>query len=61
SASDWPFGYNMVEVTDQGWSLNLRPIEYQAELDPMSHRDYLFRRYVNGAVEARSFVATNTD
>ena len=61
SASDWPFGYTMVEVTDQGWSLNLRPIEYEAELDPMSHRDYLFRRYVNGAVEARSFVATNAD
>lgn len=59
SASDWPYGYTMVEVTDQGWSLNLRPIEYDPELDPMSHRDYLFRRYATGPEEARSFVALN--
>jgi predicted phosphodiesterase len=59
SASDWPFGYTFLEVTDQGWSLNLRPIEYDPELDPMSHRDYLFRRYATGPEEARSFVALN--
>lgn len=59
SASDWPFGYTMVEVTDRGWSLNLRPIEYDAGLDPMSHRDYLFRRYATGPEEARSFLKMN--
>ncbi|CAN5901598.1 hypothetical protein BH23ACT12_BH23ACT12_04050 [soil metagenome] len=59
SASDWPFGYTMVEVTDQGWSLNLRPIDYDAGLDPMSHRDYLFRRYATGPEEAHSFVSLN--
>lgn len=59
SATDWPFGYNMVEVTDRGWSLNLRPIDYEAELDPMSHRDYLFRRYATGPGEARAFLALN--
>ncbi|HEX2179880.1 MAG TPA: metallophosphoesterase [Actinomycetota bacterium] len=57
SATDWPYGYNMVEVTDRGWSLNLRPIDYEAELDPMSHRDYLFRRYATGPAEARAFRA----
>lgn len=61
SASDWPFGYTMVEVTDQGWSLNLRPIDYEPGLDPLSHRDYLFRRYATGPDEARSFVVLNED
>jgi len=61
SACDWPFGYNMVEVTDQGWSLNLRPIDYEPDLDPMSHRDYLFRRYATGPKEARSFLALNDE
>jgi hypothetical protein len=49
----------MVEVTDKGWSLNLRPIEYEPGLDPLSHRDYLFRRYATGPEEARSFVSLN--
>ncbi|HEX2052138.1 MAG TPA: metallophosphoesterase [Actinomycetota bacterium] len=61
SASDWPFGYNMVEVTDQGWSLNLRPIDYEPDLDPMSHRDYLFRRHAISEPEARAFVALNLE
>lgn len=55
SSSDWPYGYNMVEVTDRGWSLNLRPIDFDPELDPMSHRDWLFRRYAVGDPTARSF------
>jgi predicted phosphodiesterase len=60
SASDWPFGYNIVEVTEEGWSLNLRPIEYEdPELDPMSHRDYLFRRYATGPDEARAYLSLN--
>lgn len=59
SASDWPFGYSMVQVTDRGWSLNLRPIDYDPQMDPMSHRDYLFRRYATGPDEARSFVSLN--
>jgi predicted phosphodiesterase len=59
SSTDWPYGYNLVEVTDQGWSLNLRPIAFQPEVDPMSHRDYLFRRYATGPGEARSFLALN--
>lgn len=61
SCSDWPFGYNMVEVTDRGWSLNLRPISYDAGLDPLNHRDYLFRRYATGPVETRSFVSLNDE
>jgi predicted phosphodiesterase len=55
SCTDWPFGYSMVEVTERGWSLNLYPVPYEAEIDPMSHRDWLFRRYSTGPVEARSF------
>lgn len=61
TACDWPFGYNMVEVTDEGWSLNLRPIDYEPDLDPMSHREYLFRRYATGPDEARSFLALNDE
>jgi predicted phosphodiesterase len=55
STNDWPFGYSMVEVTERGWSFNLYPIPYEADLDPMSHRDWLFRRYATGPTEARSF------
>jgi predicted phosphodiesterase len=55
SSNDWPFGYTMIEVTDRGWSFNLYPITYDAKLDPMNHRDYLFRRYATGPDEARAF------
>lgn len=61
SASDWPFGYNIVEVTDRGWSLNLKPIDYDPQLDPMSHRDYLFRRYATGPDEARAFAVLDNE
>ena len=54
SSNDWPFGYYIVEVTESGWSFNLYPVPYDADLDPMNHRDYLFRRYATGPDEARS-------
>ena len=54
SSSDWPFGYNIVEVTEGGWSFNLYPIDYDPQLDPLNHRDYLFRRYATGPEEARA-------
>lgn len=56
SSSDWPFAYSLIEVTDQGWSFNLYPIDYDAELDPTNHKDYLFRRYATGPEDARAFV-----
>lgn len=55
SSNDWPFGYSIVELTTDGWSFNLYPITFDAQLDPMNHRDYLFRRYATGPDEARSF------
>lgn len=55
SSQEWPFGYSMVEVTEHGWSFNLRPIDYDPKLDPTDQRDYLFRRYAKGPDEARSF------
>lgn len=56
SSSDWPYGYSVIEVTDQGWSFNLHPIDYDAGLDPTNHKDYLFRRYATGPEDARAFV-----
>lgn len=55
TSHEWPFGYNLVEVTERGWSFNLLPIEHDPELDPADQRDYLFRRYATGPPEARSF------
>lgn len=61
SCNDWPFGYSMVEVTEEGWSFNLRPISHQPDMDPASHKDYLFRRYATGPQESRSFAAAFED
>jgi predicted phosphodiesterase len=59
SSNDWPYGYNVIEVTDQGWSFNLKPIDEESEVDPTSHSDYLFRRYATGPHSARAFAYSN--
>jgi predicted phosphodiesterase len=55
SSNDWPYGFSVIEVTDQGWSFNLRPIAGDHPVPRDNHAGYLFRRYVTGPEEARAF------
>lgn len=56
SSKEWPFGYGMVEVSDEGWAFNLRPISDRALVERES-AGLLFRRYARGPDEARAFSA----
>jgi len=59
SPKEWPFGYGIVEVSDEGWSFNLHPVRDEllvAEASASSNA--LIRRYARGPDEARSFAAT---
>jgi predicted phosphodiesterase len=55
SSNDWPYGISVIELTDQGWSFNLRPISGEHPRPRDNHAGYLFRRYVVGPDEARAF------
>lgn len=58
SSKEWPFAYGIVEVSDGGWSFNLKPISDQNLVDEASaHSGILFRRYSRGDDEGRAFVA----
>ncbi len=54
---EWPFGFGVVEVTESGWSYNLRQIP-----DPPTESggpgEAIFRRYARGPEEARAFSAS---
>jgi predicted phosphodiesterase len=56
ASKEWPFGYGVVEVSEQGWAFNLRPITDGALIEEASPRgSLLFRRYARGPDEARAF------
>jgi hypothetical protein len=57
SVKDWPYGYGVVEVADEGWAYNLRPIT-DAELVTSASTDAWppLRRYAMGPDDARGFV-----
>lgn len=58
SAKEWPFGYGILEVTDEGWAYNLRPITDSSAVDEASaSAGLLFRRYARGPAESRSLAA----
>jgi predicted phosphodiesterase len=59
SSNDWPYGYCVIDVTDQGWSFNLHPINQEHPVDRANHAGYLFRRYATGPDEARAFAVVN--
>ncbi|MGH2705507.1 MAG: metallophosphoesterase family protein [Actinomycetota bacterium] len=57
SSKEWPFGYGVVEVSDQGWSFNLRQITDRGLVEEAGlTANLLFRRYARGPDEARAFV-----
>ena len=56
SVKEWPFGYGIVEVTDEAWSFNLRPITDSSMADAdAGGAGLIFRRYSRGPDEARAF------
>lgn len=57
SPKEWPFGYGIVEVTDEGWSFNLLPISDRSIYEEKSVRtNAVIRNYSRGPDEARAFV-----
>jgi len=57
SAKEWPFGYGIVEVTQEAWSFNLRPIS-ESSMDDSDDggAGLIFRRYARGPDEARALM-----
>lgn len=55
SVKEWPFGYGIVEVTEEAWSFNLRPITGSSMDDAgAGGAGLIFRRYARGPDEARA-------
>jgi predicted phosphodiesterase len=56
STKEWPFGYGIVEVSEKGWSLNLKPISDEGLIAEASkHANVIVRRYARGPEQARAF------
>jgi hypothetical protein len=61
-SKEWPFGYGVLEVSDEGWAYNLRPVSDQALVKKESAKaNILFRRYAQGPDEARAFSLKRAD
>lgn len=57
SPKEWPFGFGVVEVTDQGWSFNLQPISDRSIYEEAAVRtNVIIRNYSRGPDEARAFM-----
>lgn len=55
SSKEWPFAYGVIEVSDEGWAFNLKPISNKELVEKGSIRaNVLFRRYARGPDEARA-------
>lgn len=59
STKEWPFGYGVIEVTDEGWSFNLRRVSDDALVEE-GNRDtnIIIRRYARGPTESRALTRT---
>jgi 3',5'-cyclic-AMP phosphodiesterase len=56
ASKDWPFGYAILEVADEGWAMNLHPIADKALIAALSADvGQVFRRYSRGTPEDRAF------
>ncbi|HLG92993.1 MAG TPA: hypothetical protein VKY15_08455, partial [Acidimicrobiales bacterium] len=53
---EWPFGFGVVEVSDEGWAYNLHPVGSEELVAQSSFSaNAVFRRYSRGPDEARAF------
>ncbi|MEA2533610.1 MAG: 3,5-cyclic-AMP phosphodiesterase [Actinomycetota bacterium] len=58
SPKEWPYGYGIVEVSDEGWAFNLHPAGDEALVAESSgSANVVIRRYSRGPDEARAFSA----
>jgi predicted phosphodiesterase len=58
SPKEWPYGYGIVEVSDDGWAYNLHPAgDEQLVAEASVSANALVRRYARGPDEARAFSA----
>jgi predicted phosphodiesterase len=56
ATKDWPFGYGILEVADEGWAMNLHPIADEALIAAVSaDAGAVFRCYARGTPEDRAF------
>ncbi|MBW3588143.1 MAG: metallophosphoesterase [Actinobacteria bacterium] len=54
---EWPFAYGVIDVSDEGWAFNLKPVTDRSLVEEGSSRtNVLFRRYARGPDEARASV-----
>lgn len=59
SPKEWPFGYGVVEVSDEGWAYNLHPVGSDELVAASSFSaNVVIRRYSRGPDDARAFSAT---
>ena len=59
SIKEWPFGFGLVEVGQQGWAYNLIPLSDQSLVKSASENaGLLFRRYGRGPDVSRAFSAS---
>jgi 3',5'-cyclic AMP phosphodiesterase CpdA len=55
STKEWPFAYGVVDVSDEGWVFNLRPLSDEALVSEASaSAGVMFRRYARGPKDARA-------
>lgn len=58
SPKEWPFGYGMLEVSDDGWAYNLMPAGTDEIIAQASYgANAVIRRYARGPDDARAFSA----
>lgn len=56
SSKEWPFGYGIVEVSQDGWAYNLMPVSDKRLVEKASvAANQLVRRYARGPAAARAY------
>lgn len=56
---EWPYGFGLLEVSEQGWAYNLRPVQEPELIEQASYSaNVVVRRYSKGPTEARSLTVT---
>ena len=56
ASKDWPYGFGLLDVTDEGWAVNLRRIDDDDLVAELSaDAGLVFRRYARGEERDRAF------
>lgn len=61
SPKEWPYGFGVLEVSDDGWAFNLHPAgDPELVAEASAGANVVIRRYARGPDAARAFAATAT-